>query len=68
MKLVENSQNLEKSGDTEKVAKAIARSIPLGDCSRWAHGHGENFPREYSEAEKRLIRGIARSAIEAMRS
>ncbi|RWG24586.1 hypothetical protein [Mesorhizobium sp.] len=50
----------------ERVAKAISRSIPL-DGSRWHSQHGHDFPRQYSEREQNIIRGIARAAIEAMR-
>lgn len=50
----------------ERVAKAIARSIPVDAGSRWCDGHGEDFPHEYSEAEQRLVRGIVRAAVEAM--
>lgn len=51
---------------TERVARAIARLVPFDD-SRWAEGHGHDFPDEYLPAEQSLIRGIARTAIEAMR-
>lgn len=50
----------------ERVAKAISRSIPL-DGSHWHSQHGHDFPRQYSEREQNIIRGIARAAIEAMR-
>ena len=55
---------MEEREKIERVAKAIARMIPI-QGSRWNYGHGEDFPREYSEDEKRLIRGIARTAIDA---
>lgn len=56
---------MEETEKIERVAKAIARTIPL-DGSRWVAGHGDDFPREYSEAEQRLVRGIARDAIRAI--
>jgi malic enzyme len=48
----------------ERAAKAIARQIPT-DAGSWNHGYGHNFPQEYSESERRLIRRIARDAITA---
>lgn len=47
----------------DAVAKAIARMIPI-EGSRWNPGYGHNFPHEYSEKEIRLIRGIAKVALE----
>ncbi len=47
----------------ERVAKNISRMVPVDAGSRWCDGHGHDFPREYSEAEKRLIRGVAIAAI-----
>lgn len=51
----------------ERVAKAISRMVPLDGSSRWKHPHGYNFPLQYSDTEQRLIRAMARAAIEAVR-
>lgn len=50
----------------ERVAKRISRMVPLGG-GRWNEPHGHDFPNQYSATEQRLIRAIARAAIEAMR-
>jgi len=49
----------------ERAAKAIARQIPIDAGSSWNPGYGHDFPREYSEKERQLIRRIARDAITA---
>ena len=49
----------------EAGARAIARLVPCGDGSRWTPNHGNDFPSEYSAVEQRLIRAIAKEAIEA---
>lgn len=49
----------------EAGARAIARLVPCGDGSRWTPNHGNGFPSEYSAVEQRLIRSIAKEAIEA---
>lgn len=49
----------------ELVARAIARMVPI-QGSQWNPGFGERFPQEYSEAEKRLIRAIAKTAVETL--
>ncbi len=49
----------------EAGARAIARLVPCGDGSRWMPNRGNGFPSEYSAVEQRLIRAIAKEAIEA---
>lgn len=49
----------------EAGARAIARLVPCGDGSRWTPNRGNGFPSEYSAVEQRLIRAIAKEAIEA---
>ena len=48
----------------EKVAKRIARSVPLGCGGGWNEPHGHDFPHQYSDREQKLIRSIARDALE----
>jgi hypothetical protein len=52
----------------EHCAKAIARDVPCSDGGRWNHGCGYDFPGEYSAAERRLIRGLARTCLDAAAS
>lgn len=47
----------------ERVAKGIAREVPLDAGSRWNAGYGYDYPGEYSRKERQLITGIARDAI-----
>lgn len=51
----------------ERVAKRVSRMVPLGCGGGWNEPHGHDFPNQYSATEQRLIRAIARAAIEAMR-
>lgn len=52
----------------EQIAKAIARMVPGADGSRWNPDHGHKFPLEYSTEEAKLIRGIARTALDTIQA
>lgn len=49
-------------------AKAIARDVPCDAGGRWNPGCGHDYPNEYSTAERRLIRSIARTCLTAAAS
>lgn len=54
------------SNMVERVARAIARDVPLLDGGQWAENYYPDWPTDYQPSERAVIRGLARAAIKAM--